>query len=239
MSGKREADFGGFLGETLDIFTDGIRYVAAYVLVLGGLNATGITLGWMEPTDEILSFGGGATVDENSSVIGVIFELAVVIIAVLGSYFLLTKLLQTRDRLGEGGTRIWAYVGLTIVWALGFVAGLLALVVPGVIVLVRWSASTGYLIGGRCGIIESLGKSWDATRGYSWPIFFAALVWIIGTGIVGAMLGGLAGVTGSATALAVVTAFVEPFGNAVSFCLAVSVYYLVQNDEREIGEIFE
>ncbi len=63
--------------------------------------------------------------------------------------------------------------GLSLVWFLGVGGGLVLLVVPGLVLLVRWSVSTPVLLAEDLGILESLRRSWQITR-IHWKV--AALV---------------------------------------------------------------
>ncbi|MXO90029.1 hypothetical protein [Pontixanthobacter aquaemixtae] len=236
---ERSADFGGILSETFAVLADAIRWVALYVMVVGGLRAIAAVTGVVEQTDQIWSASAGFSIDADTSLAGGLAELVIAVTSVVASYFLLSEMLKTRGRLNGGGTRIWAYVGLSILWALGFAFGLVLLVVPGLILLVRWTASTGFLIGARQGIVESFGSSWEATKGSGWPIFFGGVVIILVAVLVGATLGGAAGATGSAEAIGVVSALVEAFGNALGFAFATAVYHLVADGTEATAEIFE
>jgi hypothetical protein len=77
---------------------------------------------------------------------------------------------DTRRALAAGLRHGPAIVALQmIVLVVGF-AGVLALIVPGLIVLVRWFLAYPPLVLEDRGIRESLRRSWDLTRGRFWPM---------------------------------------------------------------------
>lgn len=238
---KRDADFAGFMGETVALVSDNLRFVAIYVLLVGGLNAAGIFLGLTAPASTGSGFQTslGAMASFDAGLAGGLFSLGVGIVSIVAAYFLLSKLLESRGRLVDTDTRIWAYVGMMILSILGMMIGFLLLVIPGLILLVRWSASSGFLIGGKRGVIESLGDSWAATRGKSWPIFFVGLVLFIGFSVISGTMLGAIGATGLNQGVMATSALINAFSSAVFYALGVAIYYLVQNDEREIGAVFE
>ncbi len=236
---NREADFGGILGETFALAGDAARFIGIYVLIIGGLGSLGVSLGFIESTNQIAGFSGGVIVGRDTSLISALYQFGFTVLSIIAAYFLLAKLLETRGRLGEGGTRVWAYVGLTLLSAIGIIIGFVLVIIPGIILLVRWSASSGYLIGGKKGIVESLSASWDATSGHSWAIFFAGLVLIILLVLFGGVIGGVAGVAGGMQTVGVVSSIAEAVGNAMSLCFGIAVYTLVQTDDQDIGQIFE
>jgi hypothetical protein len=57
-------------------------------------------------------------------------------------------------------------IGQNILWALAIVAGLIALIVPGLILLVRWALCLPVLISEDVSVIESFKKSWTLTKGH-------------------------------------------------------------------------
>lgn len=65
----------------------------------------------------------------------------------------------------------WAMLGLSILTGLGTAIGFVLLIVPGVILLVRWSLCVPVLIGEETGVFEAMARSWQETKGRFWPIF--------------------------------------------------------------------
>ncbi|MBV7256441.1 hypothetical protein KCG44_06535 [Pacificimonas sp. WHA3] len=58
-----------------------------------------------------------------------------------------------------------------LLWMLGFYAGLLLLLVPGIMIACMWSVSFPALIIERRGIIGSFGRSQALTKGARWKVF--------------------------------------------------------------------
>ncbi|RXZ65913.1 hypothetical protein ETX26_04095 [Pelagerythrobacter rhizovicinus] len=207
-----------------------------FVIVVGGLGAVSEIGGATDP-DRLWGFG--FTFDAGTTILGGIAGVAALIAHVVGSYLILERMLELRGRVGSGGTRIWAYVGLALLTGFGMILGLLFLIVPGLILAVRWSAASGFLIARRAGVIEAMGASWNVTRGHSWPIFFAGLVCFLlalvpivavssfiefaGAGPVGAAIG---------------TGLTDAITTAVFLPLGISVFTLLDEGTQEIGEVF-
>lgn len=234
----RAKDFGGFLGEAFDLIAENMQSVLLYIAVIGGLNAVGLILGYVDANERIAGFAYDIDLEGPTGITPGLYQLGIVVISIVGSYLLASKLVESRGRLQPGGTRIWAYFFMVLLSALGIGFGLVLLIVPGLILLVRWSAATGFLVGSRKGIIESLGASWEATRGHSWPIFFAGLVlFIILIILTGVVVGGLA-FTGVEWLVATLSAFFDAAANAVSLAFGIGVFMLVHDDSEQIGEVF-
>ena len=98
-------------------------------------------------------------------------------------------------------SQIWVLVGLFIGYfilssiislfgmpAQGSMVGkIILLIVPGIYLAIRLQFYSAYIVEEDCGIIESLQKSWDLTKGQGMPLFLLLLA-MIGTAIVGCIL---------------------------------------------------
>ena len=85
----------------------------------------------------------------------------------------------------------WSYLVASIIVGIGIVAGLILLIVPGIILAVMWQFF-GYAIVDRPGTraIEAMGRSADITRGNRWQLFGLVLVLLL-INILGALLCGV------------------------------------------------
>jgi hypothetical protein len=172
-----EATVGGILSELAALVGDAARDVALYVLVIGGLAAVGVVLGLTETATMAFSFG--FQVNATDGAVKSLFDLVSAVVGVYGGYWLLTRLLAARGRY-DGRGRFWAYFGLVILSFLGIGLGLLFVVVPGLILLVRWSAASGYLIGPGQSVMEALASvppSWRSASPCTAPSTKAERHW--------------------------------------------------------------
>lgn len=87
--------------------------------------------------------------------------------------------------LGPLTFRLPGFLALVLVASLGIVLGLLFFVIPGLILLVRWSLASPVLVGSDKSVFESLRISWLETEGYFWPIFAASLAVYAPSALVG------------------------------------------------------
>ena len=92
---------------------------------------------------------------------------------VYANYTIVASLLGELGLMPDGyRTRpFWAMLGLSILTSLGTVIGFMLLIVPGVLLLVRWSLCVPVLIGEETGVFEAMARSWQETKGRFWPIF--------------------------------------------------------------------
>jgi hypothetical protein len=74
----------------------------------------------------------------------------------------------------------WSHLGAAILAAilsgLAVIAGFFLLIIPGILVWLALSLVFPVIIAEDSGGAESLGRSWELTKGYRWKIFVAALI---------------------------------------------------------------
>jgi hypothetical protein len=104
-----------------------------------------------------------------------------------GMLMLYLELLLTASALGLDAGRVAvmrypAAFGLAFVSSLLTVIGILLLLIPGLVLLLRWSVSLPVLLAEDCGVYDSLERSWQLTRGRWWIIIgfqaFGLLVYV-------------------------------------------------------------
>lgn len=83
------------------------------------------------------------------------------------------------DCVKAGLVGMFPALGLLILWYLGFLLGLILLVVPGIILLCMWSVSLPVLIGEGQGVFASFGRSRELTRGLRFKILITLLVIVV------------------------------------------------------------
>ena len=248
----REANVSGFLSETVDVIGGAGRAVLIYVLVLGLFSGLGGLFGLVSMDDGLFSvrwIGGGFNT-QTSGVLQSLFGLGNTVLFVIASYFLLVQMMHALGRSMTAGARFWSFVGMSILAGIGVGIGFVLLVIPGIIVMVRWSAANGYLLSGEHSITDSLGASWDATAGHGWAIFGAGLLLWIGLAVLNSVIVGVVMGTGIATgggglfspmfALGVtLSSFVEAFGNALNFAFSMAVFHLLAPSDTSVADVFE
>ena len=110
-------------------------------------------------------------------------------VLVIVAQYRVTRLLLG-DLAGEmpTGGSIGAFIVLGIMSGLGILLGLLLLVVPGIVLFVRWSIAVPILLDTGDGVTDSLRRSWHDTEGCFWPILVTYLV-LYGPAVAAAALG--------------------------------------------------
>ncbi len=235
---EQDKSVGGFLRLTFGLISTNIAAVALYIFVLSALNIAGVFFELVDPSDRIAGFSMGFSLSAEDEIISSIFTIIAAIVGVVATYFLLAQYLASQGRLKSTETRIWAYIGMSIVAFLGYMLGFLLLIVPGIIIMVRWSASSGFLIGERFGIGDSLKASWDATSGHSWPIFGAGLVLLIGFVVIFGGLGFLLGSIDEMFAVAAAAVIADTLSNALFLAFGIAIYCIVHDGADETAEVF-
>jgi hypothetical protein len=89
----------------------------------------------------------------------------------------LTAFLLAEYGKGDPGARgTGSIIGVSFLSGLGIVIGLVFLVIPGIVLLVRWSMAIPLVLSHRDGAAAALRESWYRTQGHFWPILALFLV---------------------------------------------------------------
>lgn len=131
--------------------------------------------------------------------------------------------------------RLLALLGLNFLSGIGVLLGLILLIVPGIYLLVRWSAAVPALIAEDADISESLSRSAEAVEGRFWHVFGAILV--VWTPLVaGVLAAGLAPENQRLIASLVLNLPIN-LSLIAGWHLAVAIYAGRQNGRR-LAEVF-
>ena len=113
-----------------------------------------------------------------------VLQLAVAGLSFFGMYLLLEFMLRMSGQHSyEGPRRFLGYLGQSIVIGLCFVLGLILLILPGLVVMARWSLAQPLLVGRGVGAMDAVGMSWKMTAGHTTQIVVAILVLLVAIGV--------------------------------------------------------
>ena len=103
-------------------------------------------------------------------------ELLKAVIGIVAAYFLIVPMLRRAGlHTRSDADAFLPFIGLSVLSALGVLLGFIAFIIPGLFVMARWSIAQPLLVGQGTGVMESLGESWERTRGNEFSIIIAAL----------------------------------------------------------------
>jgi hypothetical protein len=100
-----------------------------------------------------------------------------ILVSIFGQYLFIEAILfgSSRNDLSRK-RRFGSLFSAGILSGLGILVGLLLLVLPGIFLIARWSASSAYVVAEDMSGSEALRASWDATDESRWPLFFVYLL---------------------------------------------------------------
>lgn len=99
--------------------------------------------------------------------------------------------ISAREAFSAGANTLLPLLGLSIVMGLGIALGLIILIVPGLFLMVIWAVAPAIVVIERSGIMESLQRSRELTRGSRWSIFGLMVIFLVGAVAVGGAVFGL------------------------------------------------
>ena len=90
-------------------------------------------------------------------------------------YFLLVAMMRRLNLSQAGADVLLPYLGLSVLYSLGVMLGMIAIILPGLFLMTRWSIAQPLLVARGGGVKASFGESWDRTKGNEISIFVGAL----------------------------------------------------------------
>lgn len=138
------------------------------------------------------------------------------------------------DNLVEALKLLLPMVGLMILISLVAGLGLVFLIVPGIILYIMFILAVPVLVQERRGVIGSMVRSAELTRGSRWRIFLLLLLFLVAYMVVGGVIGAIAGVSlvsldvasvqGSSLLLAAVQAIMSAIVGLLAAVMIASLY---------------
>ncbi len=224
--------------------------------IRNNLQLAGIFLAIMIPVSAVMTYfqGGGQTfgmsagfmIEESlmaQGLVAVALVLIGFIVSIFAHYWLIAGMV--RGTVSPGFDRILPYIGIYILYALGLIFGFVLLIVPGIILMVRWVAVLPSVIDRDRDAIGSFGDSFDMTNGHSWSVFGAGLIVVIGFMVISAVIGGVAvgaaAVAGGAGGIlaSAIAAIADQITNVVGYAFCVGAYNLMRDRTETVTDVFE
>ena len=134
--------------------------------------------------------------------------------------------------------RLGALLGLILLTQFAITLGFLLLVVPGLILLVRWFLCVPVLVTEEAGVIESLQISWEESSGRFWPLF-AVVAAIYGPVFLASFaLGFIAMATDNVAVADAIANIVTYVALVVGWHAAVAAYSMRRGGTEGLSEVF-
>lgn len=150
------------------------------------------------------------------------------------------------DALSRAVSVLLPIIGLSLLLYLGIGIGFALLIIPGIYLLVRWSAAVPVLVHEQLGILASIKRSSELTKGSRWRIFGLFIIMIIAISALQLALGllflAVIPIVGNIIATALVALLSAVSSVIASIAMAVSYvelrYVKEGTDVKELAEIF-
>ena len=139
------------------------------------------------------------------------------------------------DCLIQGGRRLPVGIVIGFLAYVGIVLGAVLLIIPGIILFTMWSVALPANTVERTGILASLSRSQELTRGRRWRVFGTILVPIVLSAVTSWILLGVFGfrAVGLQT-FQIVSWLVHGVEQAFSVCVFATLYYYLRRDKEGV-----
>jgi hypothetical protein len=189
-TGSRRFEIGRVISGTFGVIGRNFVPFALMALLLGGL--PNLLMGLFQ-----LRFAAGAATFKfgwvGGSILGALAMLAAAFVLQAAIVHATVADLNGRkvvlgDSLKAGLNNCLPLIGLAILTGLGVGLGMVLLIVPGLILMVMWSAAVPAKVVEKIGVFAAFTRSRDLTRGSRWPIFGLFVLYAIATWILSAVI---------------------------------------------------
>lgn len=113
-----------------------------------------------------------------------------------------------------------------ILVGLGVFAGIIAFIIPGLVLLTQWSVAAPAVVLERGSALQAMGRSRRLVRGHGWQVFGVLIVSLLIVIIVQAALGGVASAASGSSIAFAVASLIGGVLTAPLFALTAAVLYL-------------
>ena len=136
------------------------------------------------------------------------------------------------DCLGRGFSSIGAVLGLAIITTVGIWLGMIACIVPGILLALRWAVCVPAAVEERPGVSGALARSTYLTEGYRGDIF--GIYFCFGVLIIGAVLVVTMATNGNETLQLVLTGIINLVVTGLTATVASVMYYRLRSIKESI-----
>lgn len=236
-----QVNLSSLLQGSVDQIRENGRLVLIYLAVMIPLGAIGLYFEAQAGRVNSGNFNFGLMIDEallSQGAVAVISVIGAFVAGLLAHYWLLAGLTRRTD--APAFDRFWPYIGMYILSSLAIGFGFILIIIPGIILSVRWMPLLPMVIDRDSGATDAFGDAWAMTDGYGWSIFGAALIMGVLLMIGGAAVGGAGYFFGQFSFLAAgLNAIMEAIFALAFVALAVTVYDQLRDGTEELAEVFE
>ena len=156
------------------------------------------------------------------------------------------------DGVGRAFSRFFSLVGISILVGLGVGIGFLLLVIPGIILALRWAVAVPACVVENKGPFESMRRSAELTKGHRWKIFGIWVLLTIAAIVILIIAGALAGLgvvvapegLGRLLIAGIITLILTAIVTAYSYVLNTMIYHDLRTakegvNTEEIAAVFD
>jgi hypothetical protein len=98
------------------------------------------------------------------------------IASAVAQFIVVRAALERPGLVRRSGRAVGAYIGMSILTNIGIILGLILLVIPGLVLAIRWSIAVPIVLAEEQGAGDSMSESWARTKGHAVPVLIAYLV---------------------------------------------------------------
>ncbi|TCM22373.1 glycerophosphoryl diester phosphodiesterase family protein [Novosphingobium sp. PhB165] len=242
---------GDILSGYLGAFTVGDIFTKTFAVFVANWRATVIYAVFVALLTSGLQFGLARNGGYPFSGAGLAATIAATLLSNIAGYVLVWHILDHLDfaTTSFSGGRYFPYLGATIVMGIASCFGMLLLIVPGLLLMARWSAALPLITARGTGVFDAMAESWEMTRSRMWTIIgfyclFGLVIMAItfpvmaGIGIISLREGLPTEVSVTKLGLQLVGSVLQNLVSGVVVCSSVALFALLLENAGAETEVF-
>ena len=174
-----------------------------------------------------------------------LFSIIVVIGSIVASVLLLREIMVREALMAQDAPlRIGAYIVVALVVGVAAAIGFVLLIVPGVLLILRWFLAPYFALARGTGVNESLSASRDATNGHRWKILgvlvLMGLAYLVVFGGLALAVGGYVALmtTASYGAVGIAALLLQALLGAVNVALTLGIFAILVDRVNKYDDVF-
>lgn len=218
----RELKVGTIVDKTLAVLercaVPAVMYFAALTVIDGAIGYFGLTM--IAPLQALA------------------LQLLKLVVGIICAYLLMDAMVGRTGLLSRRhGDVFLTYFGMSLLSALGVLAGFILLVFPGLFIMARWSIAQPLVVARGDGVSQSLGESWEQTKDNEFQILAALLIFLVPTiaiSLLCTFVLGRASVVGM-----LITQLAGSASSVLTMAMSVALYGLIVGVPKEVAVVVE
>lgn len=205
---------------------------------LGAFALLNVAIQFLQKFEQTAMIGGSVGVS--------LFTIIAMIVSLVAGVLIFREIMVCEALMAQDAPlRIGTYIGVSIVVGVAAAIGFVLLIVPGVLVILRWYLAPYFVLAHGTGVKLSLAASRDATNGHRWKILgvlvLMGLAYLVVFGMLALAAGGHGALMATAPygAIGIAALLLQALLAAVNVALSLGIFSVLVDRVDQYDHVFD